>query len=338
MIKRFGFLTFLALLFSAAIFIGITNQQNTIEGGRVLGELVSPETDSMGQVFTDAAPVVSKKTSLSFIAGGDLMFDRYIRQVANESGYEYILEELSEFLKQVDFVVGNLEGPVTDSSSISMYSEFGSYENYIFTFDSTVVKILKEYKFLVSLGNNHILNFGQDGLSKTLEYLDKGEVEYFGQAGRETVKSYLVYEKNDLKIGLVNYNQFIDGGKQEVLDMITNFKDEVDFVVVYTHWGNEYTTRAGEVIEELAHEFVDMGADLVIGSHPHVVQQVEEYKGKKIYYSLGNFVFDQYFSEDTMKGLLVRVDIEKESGQDLKTMYKEVPIKLLPSGKSVLRD
>ena len=83
MIKRFGFLTFLALLFSAAIFIGITNQQNTIEGGRVLGELVSPETDSMGQVFTDAAPVVSKKTSLSFIAGGDLMFDRYIRQVAN---------------------------------------------------------------------------------------------------------------------------------------------------------------------------------------------------------------------------------------------------------------
>ena len=69
-----------------------------------------------------------------------------------------------------------------------------------------------------------------------------------------------------------------------------------------------------------------------------MVQQVEEYKGKKIYYSLGNFVFDQYFSEDTMKGLLVRVDIEKESGQDLKTMYKEVPIKLLPSGKSVLRD
>ena len=336
MIKRLGFWIFLILFFFLVVFVGMNVDQGKVESDVNPSGLVSPNTGMVKGVSELSDTPLSIQTSINFVAGGDVMFDRYIRQVAKDKGYRYALEGLNDLLKSSDFVLANLEGPVTDFPSISMYSEFGTHDNYIFTFDPEVIEILKEYKFLVSLGNNHVLNFGQAGLDQTLENLERGGVSYFGQTGRETIKNHFVYKKNDLKIGFINYNQFINDDKQEVLETIVALKGKVDFVAIYTHWGNEYVVRAGNVIQDLAHEFIDQGADLVIGSHPHVVQQVEEYRNKKIYYSLGNFVFDQYFSEETMKGLLVKVSLRKKNGQELELIYTEIPIELLPSGQSLV--
>lgn len=339
--KRLGNTVLLAMLFLVAVFVGLIGQQNLIQNESVIDELVSPDMQEVeGNVLSSNITISEKGKKVSFIAGGDVMFDRYIRQVAIDKGYGYALEELGDELRSVDFVLANLEGPVTDSSSISMNSEFGSYENYIFTFAPEVVGILKEYKFLVSLGNNHVLNFGNEGLDETIEYLKNAEIGYFGQVGRKDVKPDVVIEKNGIKIGVVNYNQFVGGDSVEVLEVLKTLRPMVDFLVVYTHWGNEYVLKAGEVIQELAYEFINNGADLVVGSHPHVVQQVEEYRGKTIYYSLGNFVFDQFFDKETMKGLLVRVDIEKEVTADRDEIvvgYTNRLIDLLPSGKTVLK-
>jgi len=94
--------------------------------------------------------------------------------------------------------------------------------------------------------------------------------------------------------------------------------------VVYTHWGLEYVRTAPQYIRDRAHAFVDAGAIAVIGSHPHVVQDSETYKGALIYYSLGNFVFDQYFQESVRNGLLIRVAFNSEGVESV----EEIPVKL----------
>ena len=94
--------------------------------------------------------------------------------------------------------------------------------------------------------------------------------------------------------------------------------------IVYAHWGIEYATTSPEYVRELARSFIDAGAELVVGSHPHVVEESEIYKGNTIYYSLGNFIFDQYFSEDVRNGLLLEA-VFNSSGV---AAIKEIPIKL----------
>jgi len=85
----------------------------------------------------------------------------------------------------------------------------------------------------------------------------------------------------------------------------------------------------------LAHQLIDEGADLVIGSHPHVVQGIENYQGKKIYYSLGNFVFDQYFEEAVKNGLLVEARIDPNSGQ---LSFEDYPIRISKTGETELQE
>ncbi len=335
MINRLRVL-FFVLLFIVAIAIGALWQNNSLNNDKTAKKILSP-LDNIPEevvVLPSVTPLPTEK-QINLIIAGDFMFDRYIRQIANEKGYDFILKEMESVLEEADFVIVNLEGSITNYPSVSMYSKFGSKENYIFTLDPKVIDILKKFNMVVGLGNNHILNFGPDGLSQTVEYLNTGGVKYFGQVGQKDVSNYVVIEKDGLKVALVNYNQFINDDKEEVFNAIGTLNEESDFLVVYTHWGNEYALKAGEVIVDLAHEFIDMGADLVVGSHPHVVQQMEEYRNKKIYYSLGNFVFDQYFDEETMKGMLVSVDLAKLDRQNVTVTYEDIPIKLSPNGQTL---
>jgi gamma-polyglutamate biosynthesis protein CapA len=336
MIRKTKYVFVLMMLLLAAVLLGAVYEIYSARVEQEPLEMFSPvgnEPDNAG-FFPSMTEIGEKR--VSFIFAGDLMFDRYIRQIANEKDYDYILEGVGDILKSVDFTVVNLEGPITNNKSVSVGSKFGSYNNYIFTFGPKVIDILKQFNMVASLGNNHITNFGQDGIKQTVENLKGGGVMYFGQVGQETVNEYVVLEEKGFRIDLVNYNQFIGSDKEEVFKTITALVESSDFLVVYAHWGNEYVPVAGKVITDLAHEFVDLGADLVIGSHPHVVQQVEVYKGKKIYYSLGNFVFDQYFSEETMKGLLVKVDLVEKEDQNTEVAYEDIPIKLSPSGQTLL--
>ena len=118
-----------------------------------------------------------------------------------------------------------------------------------------------------------------------------------------------------------------------VIQNIKNLRPYSDYLIVYAHWGNEYETTPTSQQTDLAHSFIDAGADFIIGSHPHVVQTKEEYKGKMIYYSLGNMVFDQYFSTETQKGLLIEADINTDSDS---ISFKETTIRLEVNGQTVL--
>lgn len=264
---------------------------------------------------------------------GDIMFDRYIRQVGEKKGYDFLFQGTDNLLKDNDLVVGNLEGPITDNQSVSMNSEFGARENYIFTFDPQVAEVLKNHNInLVNIGNNHILNFGSDGLEQTKKYLDNSDVRYFCDSNNSKLR-IANYELQNLKIAFVCYNQFESGEEEKTFNDIKIAKEKADLVVLYAHWGKEYETTILRNMEVLAHQFVDAGVDLIIGTHPHVIQKKEEYHGKRIYYSLGNFIFDQYFNPNAVKGLAVKVIITPDN-RDIS--FQEYDLQLKNNGQTGL--
>lgn len=273
----------------------------------------------------------------TILFGGDMMFDRHIREKAQAVGnYDFIFRDLEPLLASADIVVANLEGPVTDFPSRSVGSEVGSTDNYFFTFEPKVIlDSLSRWPFVVNLGNNHISNFGTEGLLQTKSYLSEAELGYFGYtAPGQQVETTWHASVNGLRIALVNYNQFITGGLEQSMVDFAETRPTADVVIVYTHWGNEYVPE-NDVQRDLAHQFIDAGADLVIGSHPHVVQGIEDYTGKRIYYSLGNFVFDQYFEEAVQNGLLVESTVCRSSETQVYDWnFEEYPIQLNLDGST----
>ncbi|MFA6383100.1 MAG: CapA family protein [Parcubacteria group bacterium] len=276
-------------------------------------------------------PVAGGKIKILFL--GDLMFDRWIRQVGEKKGDNFVFDKIKNLLQGEDLVVGNLEGPITDKASVSVASVFGSKENYIFTFPpQTAVDLFQENIKLVNIGNNHILNQGQVGLASTEDFLKNAGVNFFGDPQDQKYR-LKIYDLNGLKIGLVNYNQFMKNAEQQTLEDIKNAKTQgADVVILYAHWGTEFVSEPEQKIKNLAHGFVDAGADLIIGSHPHVVQTKEVYRGKAIYYSLGNFIFDQYFQSETQKGMGVEAIFDPATK---KIDFKEYHFSLLKNGQTV---
>jgi gamma-polyglutamate biosynthesis protein CapA len=251
--------------------------------------------------------------TFSLIVGGDLMFDRHIRTKAEAKGnYDFIFEQqLSDFLHSADYVLANLEGPITLEKSVSQASSPGGPGNYTFTFSPDIIPALQNNNLtLLNLGNNHILNFGVEGLDSTRQYLNDAQIKYFGDVGvDQNEQRYYFLELFGQKIALISYNQFTESAKNKTLADIAQAKKQgASLILLFSHWGNEYVSEANQVIVNLAHEFIDAGVDLIVGGHPHVVQNQETYRDKTIYYSLGNFVFDQYFSKETQEGLLLKIN------------------------------
>ncbi len=278
-------------------------------------------------------PQVQENKDIQILLVGDIMFDRGIRYYAGlNGGNSYIFDKISSFLSNNDLVVGNLEGSITNNKSISAGSIPGSTRNYFLTFDPSVAKTLFEENIkLVDLGNNHILNFGNSGLKATQKYLSEANVSYFGSPYEE---NSIIKDINGLKIAFISFNQFAENDPTQTISEIKKNKPNADFVFVFSHWGNEYQLAASDTQKSLAHQFIDAGADLVVGSHPHVIEPSEIYKNKKIYYSLGNFIFDQYFDENVRNGLGVVLKIN----QNAKSLsFSEQNFYLQSGGQTILK-
>lgn len=299
----------LFILLAALVYAGVTFRQR-------MTQLVQELPSAVPSLSTPPPPELIQ---LTFV--GDMMFDRHIRDRAEERAkdgvisYDFILEPIAPLLQTSDLVIGNLEGPITTTASVSQGSIVGSPRNYTFTFDPAILATLDKYHIrLVNLGNNHINNMGKNGINQTLEYLKNSPIHFFGyyQDQHSLITTSYVYTVGTYDIAFISYNQFTSGGEEYTHETIQAYQNnpEIETIVVYTHWGNEYQTVAPPVIVELAHSWVEAGADLIIGSHPHVIQNQEIYQNTPIYYSLGNFIFDQYFQPEVQRGQVVQVTID----------------------------
>ncbi len=260
----------------------------------------------------------------TILFGGDLMFDRSVRQVMEREGADFIFSCMTETLEEPDLVVANLEGPITEYPSMSVGSVIGSPQNFTFTFPTETASMLARHNIsLVNLGNNHIRNFGSEGVVQTKRFLDEANVRYFGTPDVPEHERVAELEIGGIPFSFVNWSDWTSEDVESVIAEIKKAAESDRVTVVYTHWGEEYIEPTPRV-KDLARAFVDAGAEIVIGSHPHVVQEHEMYHGKYVYYSLGNFVFDQYWNDEVSTGLLLKVTFSKDGVSGV----REIPIKL----------
>ncbi|HEV8573156.1 MAG TPA: CapA family protein, partial [Dehalococcoidia bacterium] len=159
---------------------------------------------------------------------------------------------------------------------------------------------------VVTLENNHIGNYGEDGVIETVQHLEAAGLR---SADRDTAA---IVDVRGLKFGFLAYNGVEHAlPREEMIAQIKALRPKVDVLAVAVHWGAEYVSIpqavppvADDNPVEIAHLAIDAGADILIGNHPHWVQAVEVYKGKFIAYAHGNFIFDQMWSYETRVGVI----------------------------------
>ncbi len=290
------------------------------------------ETTSYVSMIFSRGGNISSSHPVTLLAVGDVMLGRFVETLAGRHGEDYSFEYIDQFLRGVDSVFGNLEGPIAEHHSKT--PDFST----VFSFQANVAKLLKKHFFeVVSLANNHMLDQRFQGLSDTKKYLDDVDIDYFGDPATLDTSSVLFEEKRGQKIAFVGFHAtkpFFEVDKANVV-VAQAAKDDQRFVIVSIHFGQEYQLQSNDFQRGLARGFIDRGADVVIGHHPHVVQDIERYNGRLVFYSLGNFIFDQYFSKDTQEGLAVGMELDDEE-----VIYRLYPlesvrsqVKLMPQSR-----
>lgn len=264
---------------------------------------------------------------------GDIMMDRGVRSSVNKNfqgNYSALFENM-EVLKEKDIVFGNLEGVASDKGT-----DLGNL--YSFRMNPSVIPALKGAGFsILSVANNHVGDWGREAYIDTLQRLEENEILYTGGGNRKKAIKPTIIEKYGIKIGFLAFSDVgpnwmvateekdtYDGKTTEAKvglllandpdfeDIIKKATEEVDHLVVSFHFGDEYKKIHNQRQEDLAHKAIDNGAKIVIGHHPHVTEDTEVYKDGFIAYSLGNFIFDQYFSKDTMQGSMLDIKLAKD--------------------------
>ncbi|MCR4334842.1 MAG: CapA family protein [Patescibacteria group bacterium] len=292
---------------------------------------VPPSVIHIENPNTASVVISPEEKFVTILAFGDMMFDRGVRYYMNKYGSDYPFINIRGLLRDSDIILANLEGPITSNSSKTLGKKDAPLQ---FTFATTTASLIKnEGITLVGLANNHTLNFGNGGLLETKKYLLENDIDYFGDPLNADEIS-IIKNINGIKIGFVGYHEFSYKNYDKIISEIVRLRSVTDFLIVFAHWGVEYNVSYTEDQQNKAHEFIDNGADLVIGAHPHVVEPVEEYKNKKIFYSLGNFIFDQDFSYNTTHGLAIRITIPVKDIEGV--TYDLIPFSVIKSQVSLI--
>jgi len=248
--------------------------------------------------------VVESSNKVSFLFVGDLMLGRHVEKLSLLYGFEYPYKNISTMLQSADYTVGNFEGTVP-----SKHKPTEAYTlQFSFADDAFHQAAVSGFDIL-SLANNHSDDFGIDGYENTKNLCSLYEIVCTGHpsaVGEESV-SYL--HSNNETIAMISIDGTDKLSTTSIQKLLTQVERKSDLQFVYIHWGDEYKLYNNHIQQTLAHFFIDNGVDLVIGHHPHVVQNLEIYRGKLVVYSLGNFVFDQYFSDDVQTGLMLGLEI-----------------------------
>jgi poly-gamma-glutamate synthesis protein (capsule biosynthesis protein) len=281
------------------------------------------------------------KTSVLLFTG-DIMLSRGVgAKMAKYDDYTFPFLKISDFLSSADLTVGNLEGPISDKGE-----EVGNV--YSFRDDPKAMVGLKLAGFdILDINNNHIMDWGKEALKDTMTRLKDNGINYSGagidyaEANSPIIKdidgtkiAFMSFSDLSLKYAQAVGNQpgISDLNIDKIKEQIKNIKDtgQANLVVVMFHWGEEYQTQSSSRQQSIAHQLIDNGADLIVGHHPHVPQEVEKYGSGWAAYSLGNLVFDQYFSKETMGGLVLRVFISDKKISQIEPIKTEMSTEYQP--------
>lgn len=259
---------------------------------------------------------------LRILAVGDTaLLEPLGSRVENDPNYSP-LQNMKSFFSEFDYVIAGQEGTI-DGVSVGQPNPGKSY-----TFSTTIEsgRIYKEAGIdAMVYSNNHTKDYGPNSVLHTIEILKQNNIETFG-SGANNNEAYtpLIIEIDSTKIAFLAFNcteyYFNHATESEpgtasfsewrVINSINEANNNSDLVIVFAHWGEEHTQELDSWQIDWAKIFVNAGADIVIGSHPHVIQKTEMIEGKPVYYSIGNFMFPgQAWDPEAQKGLMVEINI-----------------------------
>lgn len=272
---------------------------------RILGQPSLKETTGYYSSWFVKGDKALEEPAASFLFFGDTMLERNVEKTFKANGGpDYLFKELAggegRFFMGTDIIHANLEGPFADKRR-------STTKEIAFRFDPALIPTLKKYNFnLFTVANNHALDMGSAGLKESAKNLTAAGIDFYGDGYGLTDAAVKIKKIGGVKVGFIGLNDtFYRLNDKTIVAMIKKIKTQSDFVVVSIHWGDEYKELSNARQKILAHSMVDAGADAIIGHHPHVAEEMEVYKNRPIFYSLGNFIFDQYFSAETQRGLAV---------------------------------
>ena len=279
-------------------------------------------------------------TELSLGVTGDIMYHPWTfhRNIDSEGNYDttFFYKEVGDLINSFDLMAGNYETTSTPKRKLEDYPMFNT--------PPKAITDLKEAGFdILTTANNHCLDSKVDGIIDTIDTLDSNGIYHTGTF-KIGERPYLIVEKNDIKIGILAYTQRFNGldpiltEEQKVMinpmnpetmeKDVRELKEQVDFLIVFPHWGEEYVFSPTDFQKTNGHNLLEGGADIVMGSHPHVLQPIEEVDvngvKKYIFYSMGNSISGQRLEYNGLNeveaGLIANLKIKKDLDEEVTTL------------------
>lgn len=257
-------------------------------------------------------------TEKGIVFVGDIMLARSVERSLLSLPQDHALLQMKELFKD-NFVVGNFE------ASVPLVHE--PTPNFTFKFSVTpqLLPILAEagIKYL-SLANNHALDYGNDGYRNTLKQLEENDLIPFGHPSLVSGSSVSYINLQGKKVAIIAMsNLFTLPAAAEWGPVLEEASSKSDLQIVYIHWGEEYELVHSGSDEVFAKELIDAGVDVIVGHHPHVVQDIWRYGDGIVFYSLGNFIFDQYWEDAVLNGLALELSYIDEEDWEVRLVPVE---------------
>lgn len=280
-----------------------------------------------------------KETVLRFV--GDIMLSRSVGDaMRSRDDWVWPFARIASITSAADLTFGNLETTVSSRG-------FANGCGFCFRADPRGMEGLRAAGFdVLSVANNHVWDFGLPAFEDTLRYISESDMMAVGGGMTiEEARKPHVRVVNGSRIAFLAYTDILPASAQatdvragamvyraaSASEDIVRSRTVADIVVVSFHTGTEYELHHSAHQERIYHELIDAGADVIIGHHPHVVQDVEQYRGKWIIYSLGNFVFDQNWSEETRRGMMLDVHLRDGAISSIATHSIDISTQYQPT-------
>ena len=327
---------FIGIILSFIVIGGFIYNKLSGENNEVVNDEISDDIVDKTEVADEVKDEVKEvmKQQIIISAAGDCTlgtdtkfgiygsFQQELKKFNND--YSHFMKNVAPIFKEDDYSLVNLETTLTDAT---VKVDKGGGTVYHFKGPKEYINILStSYIDGVTIDNNHIYDYGQKGLNDTINTLNEYKIDYCGRGNK------VVREVKGIKMGILGYSSF-----RESEELKNNIKNDIEqlretgcsIVITYFHWGNENEYEPNDIQRMIARFAIDNGADMVLGSHPHVVQSLEKYNGKLIVYSLGNFSFGGNSNPTDKRTFIMQSKFNLED-----KVVKSVEFKVIPTNIS----
>ncbi|MCX6647311.1 MAG: CapA family protein [bacterium] len=311
----------------------VVESGNSMNGDRLVSvRMIFHAILLVAMVFIGAGQSRSTERTVSFAAVGDIFFCRGVSHVIEENGVDYLFESTTDIISSYDLAFCNLECALSNRGT-------PLEKRFLFRSDPSCAYALSAAGFdIVCLGNNHSIDYGYDALLDTMDAVENAGMTDVGtQVAGSGDSGVRIIEKNGLTIGFLAFCDLYDDagealeGYPSIMmvdpvalpQQVADAKSRCDVLVVSMHWGVDYVDFPTERQQALAKLCIDNGADLILGHHPHVLQEMEIYKGKPIVYSMGGFVWDSSRDGADHSGIFAF-----ELGDDSAEFVEMIPVEI----------